>query len=111
MGRIIAGASVLFFLAGCAGSIGVVEPVLLTAELLDGQVVSEVHYVTRGIQWTNGYAVVGGDEEGPSALEGGNLSENGGSVITGTIEALGRILGAMLSPFGAASAALSNPTP
>ena len=92
---------------GCAGNIGIVSPVLLTAKLDDGQVVTEVYYETRGVQWTNGYAVVGGDEEGPSALEGGNLSESGGAVIVDTIAGVGRILGALLSPFGAASAALS----
>ena len=94
-------------LSGCAGSLGTVTPVSMTAELSDGQVVTVIAYQTKGIHWTNGYAIVGGGPSG-AALEGGNLSENGGNVITGAFEAVAHILGALLSPFGAASGALSS---
>lgn len=106
LGSWIGPALALIYLTGCAGSLGTVTPVLLTAEMEGGQLVSEVYFETKGLQWTNGYAVVGGDENGASALEGGNISENGGSIITDTITGLGRVLGALLSPFGAASDAL-----
>ena len=106
--KLLAAVGAALILSGCAGSVGTVTPVSMEAELVEGQVVTVIAYETKGIQWTNGYAIVGGNGSGSSALEGGNISDNGGGVITGTVEAIARILGALLSPFGAASAALSE---
>lgn len=105
--KLLATLGAALVLSGCAGSLGTVTPVSMTAELTDGQVVTVIAYETKGIHWTNGFAIVGGTASGSSALEGGNLSDNGGNVITGAFEAVAHILGALLSPFGAASAALS----
>lgn len=106
--KLLATLTAALVLSGCAGSIGTVKPVSMKAELEEGQVVTVIAYETKGIHWTNGYAIVGGNVSGSAALEGGNISDNGGGVITGTVEAVARILGALLSPFGAASSALSQ---
>lgn len=106
--KLLAALTAAFTLSGCAGSIGTVKPVSMKAELEDGQVVKVIAYETKGIHWTNGYAIVGGNVSGSAALEGGNISDNGGGVITGTVDAVARILAALLSPFSAASTALSE---
>ena len=86
--KLLAALGAALILSGCAGSIGTVKPVSMKAELTDGQIVTVtvIAYETKGIQWTNGYAIVGGNGSGSSALEGGNISDNGGGVFYGTAQ-------------------------
>ena len=90
-----------FMLTGCAGSVGVISPVVLTAETVDGEIVTEIGYETRGIQWGNGDASAG-------PVSGGHVSEPFSAFFDNTIGALAHLVGGLLPPFGAISTALSE---
>lgn len=89
---------VLLLLTGCGISIGHVTPSEFEGE--NGQTI--IACEMKGIQL--GF----GDGGVCQNAEGGHVSNTFAVLFTGTIEAVGRILGAVLSPFGAAGAALQS---
>lgn len=98
LGKIgLTGMALLLF-TGCGISLGQVTPSKFEGSNGETIIACEMRGIQIGI----------GDGGVCQNAEGGHVSNTFAVLFTGTIEAVGRILGAVLSPFGAAGAALQS---
>ena len=95
LAKIGLGGIVLTLFTGCAWSVGDVQP--MSFEGRNGETIIACR--VQGIQ------VAVGDGGLCRNAEGGHVSQVFSGLFTGTVEAAGRIVGALLSPFGALGAA------
>jgi len=89
------GGIVLVALSGCAISLGEIEP--HEFEGSNGETI--IACSVRGVQ------LAAGDGGVCSNVEGGRVSDAFAWLVTSVVEGVGRVLGAVLSPFGAIGAA------